>query len=141
MQGHPVEFLLPVFPFPVRHGVAESADIHVLSQHERSGDKFKRLVSKLFRKDDIVDCPGGDAIVIRCDIVIETTADSNGGASLHGKFAFLNLCGEVFAALHRAGNHKFHIGRFLSESSGNNSRGRFFSSLEVFFLRRRSGDA
>ena len=141
MQGHPVEFLLPVFPFPVRHGVAESADIHVLSQHEGSGDKFKRLVRKLFREDDIVDCPGGDAIVIRCDIVIETTADCHGGTSLHGKFAFLHFCGKVFAALHRAGNYKFHIGRFPSESPGNHSRRRFLSCLEVFFLKRRSGDA
>ena len=121
MQGHPVELILPVFPFPVRHGVAEGADIHILSQHERSSDEFKRLVCKLFRKVNIIDSPSGQTVMVGCHIIIETTADCHSRASLYGKFAFLHLCREIFASLHRTGNYEFHIGRFSSESSRDNS--------------------
>ena len=121
MQRHPVELLLPVFPFPVWHGVAESADIHILSQHERSSDEFKRLVFKLFRKVNVIDSPSGQTVMVGCDIIIETAADCHSGASLYGKFALLHLCREVFASLHRAGNYELHIGRFSSESSRDNS--------------------
>ena len=77
VQGHPVQLALPVLPFPVGHGVAERADIHVVTVLERRNDQLQCLIVQLLRKSDVVDRPGGYAVVVGTHVVVEAAADGH----------------------------------------------------------------
>ena len=91
VQRHPVEFPLPLLPAPIWHGVAESADIHILPVFERGRDNLQRSVGKSFGKLYVIDCPCEHSVMTGGHIVIESPACRGDGTALHNQFAVLCL--------------------------------------------------
>lgn len=74
MKSHPVDFLFPACPIPIRHRVAISTDIKIIMIPERGLYPDGRSSRQFFRKTDIIAAPGIHTQTVSLDIIIESPA-------------------------------------------------------------------